>query len=139
MAEFVFRDMIQKRGLENEILVASAATSTEEIGNPVHPGTRRILKGIGISCEGKRAIQLKRSDYQTYDYILGMDAYNVKNILRLVGSDQENKVERLLAIAGEQRDIADPWYTGDFEKTYRDVKLGLEALLTKIVEKYHLE
>lgn len=129
MAEFVLRDMLQKRGLENRLQVASAATSTEELGNPVHPGTRRKLAEHGIRCNGKTARQITRKDYQDYDIIIGMDAYNMRNMQRAFGGDPDGKLFRLLSFCGESGDVADPWYTGNFDDTWRDVTRGCEALL----------
>ena len=135
MAEFVFKDMVAKRGLADQFEVASAATSTEEIwngvGNPVYPPAREELAKHGISCEGKRAVQLKKSDYDAYDYLIGMDYMNIKNIERMTGH-QGGKIKLLLSFAGEDRPISDPWYTGDFRKTYEDVVKGCEALLRSI-------
>ncbi len=129
MAEFVLKDMVKDR---SDIYVASAATSTEEIGNGVHPGTAGLLKRKGISTAGKRAVQLKRSNYDEYDHIIGMDDWNIRNILRITGGDPDGKVHKLLEYAGEQRDIDDPWYTHDFEATYRDVLKGCENLLKEL-------
>lgn len=131
MAEFVMKDLIKKAGID--AFVASAATSTEEIGNPVHRGTRAKLGEYGISTEGKYAVQLTKADYEKYDYIVGMDSYNIRNILRIIGSDPEGKVSKLLSFAGDGGDIADPWYTGNFDDTYRDVLKGCKALL-KIIK-----
>ena len=133
MAEFVLKDMVKKRGIEKEFFISSAATSTEEIGNSVHRGTREKLKQYGISTEGKYAVQLKRQDYQKYDYILAMDKANVKNIQRIVGEDSQNKVHLLLSYAEKNTDIADPRYTGDFDKTYDDIVEGCNAFLNKII------
>ena len=133
MAEFVLKDMVKKRGIEKEFFISSAATSTEEIGNSVHRGTREKLKQYGISTEGKYAVQLKRQDYQKYDYILAMYKANVKNIQRIVGEDSQNKVHLLLSYAEKNTDIADPWYTGDFDKTYDDIVEGCNAFLNKII------
>lgn len=133
MAEFVLKDMVKKRGIEKEFFISSAATSTEEIGNSVHRGTREKLKQYGISTEGKYAVQLKRQDYQKYDYILAMDKANVKNIQRIVGEDSQNKVHLLLSYAEKNTDIADLWYTGDFDKTYDDIVEGCNAFLNKII------
>lgn len=130
MAEFIMKDLVKKEGLESYI--ASAATSTEEIGNGVHYGTRNILKSLGISCEGKRAVQMTRDDYNKYDYIIGMDSANVRNITRIAGGDTDNKIFKLLSFAGESGDIADPWYTGNFDETYDDVLRGCKGLLEKI-------
>ncbi len=130
MAEFVMKDLCKKEGID--AFIASAATSTEEIGNPVHYGTRRKLSEYGISTEGKYAIQLTKSDYRKYDYIIGMDTANIRNILRIFGSDPEYKVYKLLSFAGEGGDIADPWYTGNFNETYDDVLRGCKALIEEI-------
>ena len=135
MAEFVMRDLVTKAGLGSQFHIASAATSTEEIGNPVHYGTRNKLREVGISTEGKYAVQMKRSDYKNYDYIIGMDSMNRRNILRMTGDDPEKKVYNLLEFAGESADIADPWYTGNFDRTYEDVLRGCKALLRHILEK----
>lgn len=133
MAEFIMKDMVEKRGLASEFYIASAATSTEEIwngvGNPVYPPAREELAKHGISCKGKRAIQIKKSDYNNYDYILGMDQWNMRNMMRILRSDPEGKVKLLLDYSDEPRDIADPWYTGDFALTYSDIVEGCEAFL----------
>ncbi len=135
MAEFVLKDMVEKRGLKDQFIIASSATSTEEIGNPVHHGTRNKLKEYGISIAGKTAVQLRKKDYASYDYVLGMDQRNVVNMLRIIGHDNENKVKRLLDYTDHPRDIADPWYTGDFDKTYEDVVEGCVSLLNEIFNK----
>lgn len=132
MAEFVFKDMVEKAGLSGSFEIASAATSREEIGNPVHPGTRRILDSLGISCRGKQAVQVTRRDYENYDYLIGMDSWNIQNMLRIFGSDPEGKVHKLLEFAGRSEDVADPWYTGNFDVTYRDVVEGCEGFLKYI-------
>ncbi|MBQ8790315.1 MAG: low molecular weight phosphotyrosine protein phosphatase [Ruminiclostridium sp.] len=132
MAEFVLRDMVAKQGRSDEFFIRSCATSTEEIGNPVHYGTRRKLLQVGISCEGKTAVQMTKADYEKYDYIIAMDENNIRNILRIIKSDPQNKVSLLLDFAGEHRNIADPWYTGDFDTTYIDVVKGCTALLEKL-------
>lgn len=133
MAEFVLKDMVKKRGIEQEFFISSAATSAEEIGNGVHRGTREKLKQYGISTEGKYAVQLKKQDYQKYDYILAMDKQNVKNIQKIIEGDSQNKVHLLLSYAEKNRDIADPWYTGDFDKTYDDIVEGCNAFLNKLM------
>ena len=135
MAEFVFKDMVTKKGLSDLFEIASAATSREEIGNPVHSGTKRILDGLGISCKGKRAVQTTRSDYNYYDYIIGMDGWNMRNMSKIYGGDPDNKLYKLLQFAGKSDDVADPWYTGNFDVTYRDVKAGCEGLLKHIMDK----
>jgi len=125
MAEFVMRHLTKD---DPNFFIRSAATSTEEIGNGVYPGTRRILNRLGIDCSGKRAVQMKKSDYAAYDYIIGMDSRNVVNIRRIAGGDPEGKVSLLLDWSGRGGDIADPWYTDNFEETYRDVLEGCQAL-----------
>jgi len=132
MAEFVFKAMITKAGLQDKFYIASAGTSTEELGNPVHPGTRKKLAEHGINCAGKYAVQITKADYDKYDYILGMDSQNIKNMNRIFDGNPDNKVKLLLEYTGESGDIADPWYTGDFEATYRDVLRGCTALLENI-------
>lgn len=137
MAEFVLKDMVKKAGRENEFVIASSATSTEEIwggvGNPVYPPARDELKKHGISCEGKRAVQVKKSDYENYDYLICMDENNMRNIRRIISSDPENKIVKLLSFTGENRNVADPWYSGDFETCYRDIYNGCKALLEKLI------
>ncbi len=128
MAEFVMKDIIQKEGKSAQYYVASAATSFEEIGNPVHPGTRNKLRQVGISTEGKYAVHLERTDYQKYDFLIGMDSWNMKNIMRIIGSDPDNKVYKLLDFTAHPADIDDPWYTHDFDTTYREVLEGCQAL-----------
>ena len=130
MAEFVLKDMVARRGLSERFEIASAATSTEEIGNPVHPGTVAELRHHGIGgFEGKRARQLRRADYDDWDFLVGMDAANIRNMRRMLGEDLDHKVFKLLEFAGTTRDVDDPWYTGDFETTYQDVVDGCEGLL----------
>lgn len=133
MAEFIFKDVVSGRNLADRFYIASAATSTEEIwdgtGNPVYPPAREELAKHGISCKGKRAVQLKKEDYEKYDYILGMDHWNLKNMLRIVKSDPEKKVKLLLDYSDAPRDISDHWYTGRFDVTYADVVEGCEAFL----------
>ncbi|MCD7739573.1 MAG: low molecular weight phosphotyrosine protein phosphatase [Lachnospiraceae bacterium] len=175
MAEFIFRDMLKKRGLDHEFFVASAATSSEEIyrgvGNPVYPPARKILAAHGISCEGKRAVQLRRSDYEKYDYLICMDRYNMQNAGIMLGGDPQGKLHKLMEFArqpveestvdsghirqsGEATDtwhsrrkavnaswyasrtpdVADPWYTGDFETAYGDIVKGCEGFLEYLKE-----
>ena len=132
MAEFVMKDMLQKNRLTHLAEVASAATSSYEIGNPVHPGTREKLSQHRISCKGKTARQLTRADYEAYDLIIGMDGGNMRDMLRIFGGDPEQKLHKLLSFCGDDSDVADPWYTGDFEATWRDVNRGCRALLDKL-------
>lgn len=133
MAEFVMKDMIEKKQLHHHFYVASAATSTEEIGNPVHYGTREKLREHGIYTEGKYAVQLSQKDYDRYDYLIGMEQRNLTNMMRILRGDPEGKVRRLLDFSANPRDIADPWYTGDFQITFEDVHQGCEGLLTYIL------
>lgn len=132
MAEFVLKDMVKKRGIASDFFIESRATSTEEIGNPVHRGTRTKLMQFGISTAGKTAIQLKKSDYEKYDLLICMDSANIRNTMRITGSDPDGKVSKLLSFANEGGDIADPWYTGNFDETYDDVLRGCEGLLKKL-------
>lgn len=132
MAEFVLKDMVKKRGVADDFFIESRATSTEEIGNGVHHGTTRKLAQYGISTAGKTAIQLRKSDYEKYDYFICMDSWNVRNTMRIIGSDKDGKVTKLLSFAGEGGDIADPWYTGNFDDTYDDVLRGCEGLLRSL-------
>ena len=133
MAEFVLRDLAAKDGLSDEIQTASAATSSEELGNPVHRGTRERLAREGISTQGKRAVRLRREDYAQYDYLLGMDRWNVQNMKRMTGGDPEGKIKLLLDFTNRPgEEIADPWYTGDFEATYRDVLEGCQGLIAHL-------
>ena len=129
MAEFVMKDLVKKAGISDNFLIESRATSTEEIGNPVHRGTTRKLAQYGISTDGKTAIQLQKSDYNKYDFLICMDSANIRNTMRIISSDPENKVSKLLSFAGESGDIADPWYTGNFDETYEDVLRGCMGLL----------
>ena len=129
MAEFVMKDLVAKAGLSDKFEIASAATSTEEIGNPVYPPAKAELARHGISCEGKRARQVTKADYAEYDYLIGMDGANIRNMLRIFGGDPDGKVARLLSYAGSERDISDPWYTGEFGTTYNDVLEGCTAFL----------
>lgn len=133
MAEFVLKDMTKKCGMSEQFQIASAATSTEEIwngvGNPVYPPAKEELNRHQISCEGKRACQMKREDYLYYDYLIGMDQANIRNMMRICKGDPQGKIKLLLEYAGEHRDIADPWYTNEFHTTYCDVVRGCEGLL----------
>ncbi|MDO5551718.1 MAG: low molecular weight protein-tyrosine-phosphatase [Lachnospiraceae bacterium] len=139
MSEFVMKDIVRKAGLQDRFYIASAATSTEEIGNPVHWGTREKLKSVGISTAGKTAVQMKKSDYKAYDYLIGMDNWNVRNMLRITGGDPDKKIYKLLEFAGSDREVADPWYTGDFEATYRDVTAGCQGLFDWLLANENME
>lgn len=133
MAEFIMKDMVAGAGLAEQFRIASAATSTEEIwngvGNSVYPPAKAKLREHGIDCAGKRAVQLTRGDYEKYDYLIGMDSANICNMHRMLGGDPEGKIFKLLSFAGAERDIADPWYTGDFEAAYADIVEGCQGLL----------
>ena len=133
MAEYIMKDLMKKAGLEDQFQIASAATSREEIGNGVHPGTRRKLAEFGISTAGKRAVQLTAADYDKYDLLLGMDGANLRNMRRMLGGDPEGKVRLLLDFTNRPGEIADPWYTGNFDQTYIDVRDGCAALLTRLL------
>lgn len=135
MAEFVFKDIVKKQGLEKEFYIKSSATSYEEIGNNIHYGTRNKLIQKGISFENRKAIRLKPEDYKKYDYIIGMENSNIKNIKRIVGEDYENKVYKLLDFSNNPRDIADPWYTRNFEITYNDVVDGCNGFMNYLKNK----
>lgn len=131
MAEFVFRTLVSDEGLGESFVVASSATSTEELGNPVYPPVRALLASLGIDTAGKYAVQLSRADYSRYDLFVGMDSANVRNMCRIFGSDPECKVVKLLDYVGGG-DVADPWYTRDFDAAYRDVFRGCRALLEAV-------
>lgn len=129
MCHFYFQDLVNKKGLGDLFQIDSAATSTEEIGNPVHPGTRKKLAQAGISCAGKTARQMTKKDCEFYDYLIGMDSWNIRNMQRIAGKDNEYKIHKLLEFTGSSKDVADPWYTGNFEDTWRDTVHGCQALL----------
>lgn len=133
MAEFILKDMVNNLGLSDQFEIASAATSAEEIwngvGNPVYPPARAELAKHGISCEGKRAVQMKASDYDKYDYLIGMDSMNIRNMERITGHKKGDKIYKLLEFAGLEEDCRDPWYTSRFDETYRDVVTGCTAFL----------
>ena len=133
MAEFVFKDMVRKENLENEFLILSAATSSEEIGNHIHSGTRRKLKEVGVPFdESKTAVKIKKTDYDEFDYIIGMDSMNVVNMKMVFVGDPDGKIFKLLYFSGLERDIADPWYTGNFDVTYDDILMGLSGFLKAV-------
>lgn len=129
MAEFVMKDIVEKAGLQDEFYIESAATSTEEIGNEVYPPAKRKLAEHNISCKGKTARQMRRADYERFDLLIGMDEWNIRNMNRICGGDPENKIHKLLDYTTRKGDVADPWYTGDFDATWRDVTEGCQCLL----------
>ena len=137
MAEFIFKKLLREKGVEEQFVVSSCATSTEEIwngvGNPVYPPAKRELAKHNISCEGKRAVQLKKSDYAAFDYLVAMDTNNVRNIMRVIGSDKDDKVRKLMSYTNRGGDVADPWYSGDFETCYNDIYEGCRGLLEKLI------
>lgn len=132
MAEFVMKDIVKREGLSEQFEINSAATSTEEIGNPVYPPARRTLSEHGISCDGKIARRMTKGDYDYYDYIIAMDKNNIRNIERIVGEDKDHKISLLLSYSGIDRDISDPWYMGNFDATWNDVVKGCKGLLEHI-------
>ena len=135
MAEFIFRDMVTRAGLEGDFEIASAAASTEELGNPVYPPARRKLREHGIDCSGKTARQITRNDYNRYDLIIGMDGANMRSMLRSFGGDPAGKLSTLLDHAGRPGEsVADPWYSGDFDAAWRDVYDGCAGLLKELQE-----
>ena len=132
MAEFVMKDLVQRAGLADSFLIESAATSTEEIGNSVYPPARRKLAEHGIGCAGKTARQMTRADYDRYDLLIGMDSRNISNMRRICGGDPAGKIVMLMDFTHRPGDVADPWYTGDFEATWRDVLEGCQELLDRL-------
>ena len=135
MAEFVMKDIVEKAGLSHEFEIASAATSTYEIGNPVYPPARQKLAEHGISCAGKTARQITKRDYENYDYIVAMDKSNLRNLRAMLGDDTMGKISLLMDYTSRPADVADPWYTGDFQATWEDVNEGCRELLTFIMNK----
>ena len=138
MAEFIFKKMLDEKGISSEFLVASSATSTEEIswngiGNPVYPPARAELKKHGIDCGGKRAVQLKREDYEKYDLFIGMDSNNIRNMHRIFDEDRENKIRKLMDYTNQGGDVADPWYSDRFDIAYRDIFDGCKGLLKVLI------
>ena len=132
MAEFVMKDLTAKAGRAAEFHIESAATSREELGNSVYPPARKLLNSKGIDCSGKRARQITKKDYDNFDLLIGMDEMNIVNMRRVFGDDQEGKIHMLMDFTGRPGDVADPWYTGDFETTWTDVLEGCENLLKQL-------
>ncbi len=132
MAEFVMKDLVRRAGREDEIFVASAACRRDEIGSDTYLGTREKLDEMGIPYQRRRAVQITKADYENYDFIVAMDMENMRDLDRLSGGDPQKKIRRLMEFAGESRDVADPWYTGDFDTTYMDVLKGCKALLNSL-------
>lgn len=132
LAEFMLKKYVNDRGISTEFEIASAATSREEIGNDIHYGTRSILRKYSIPSSPRSARQMTKRDYEYYDYLIGMDTANIRNMTRIAGGDPEGKIYKLLTFADSGLDVADPWYTGDFESTYRDLCVGLDAFLEEL-------
>ena len=134
MAEFIMKDLVHQAGLGDAFEIASAATSTEEIGNPVYPPARRALAEHGIRCQNRAARQMLREDYAYYDLLIGMDDTNLRNMRRIAGGDPAGKIHRMLEYAGREGSVADPWFTGDFETAFRDIREGCAGLLRQLAE-----
>ena len=138
MAEFIFKDMVAKKGMADDFYIESCATSTEEIwngiGNPVYPPAKRELAKHGIGCDGKRARQITKEDYDKFDLILCMDDNNVRNVKWIIPSDPQDKIKKLMTFAGTNANVADPWYTGDFETTYNDILQGCKGLFEYLID-----
>ena len=138
MAQFVLQDLVNKRGWQDLFYIDSAATSREEIGNPPHYGTVNKLRQVGVPVLKHRAVQMTKQDYEKYDYLIGMDTWNIRNMNRIVGNDPEGKIYKLLPFSGQSGDIADPWYTGNFDETYRDVLAGCNGFLDFLIQEGRL-
>ena len=138
MAEFILKNMLSEQGIVSEFYVASCATSTEEIwngiGNPVYPPAKEELAKHGISCEGKRAVQLQKSDYEKYDMFIGMDSANIRNMHRIFGGDKDSKIRKLMDYTSRGGDVADPWYSGKFEIAHKDIYDGCKALMEELTK-----
>ena len=132
MAEYVMRDLVRQAGLEDQVQVASSATSREELGNPVYPPARRKLAEHGIACEGHAARQMTAADYDRFDLLIGMDQNNLRNMNRICGGDPQHKLRMLMDYTDRPGEVADPWYTGDFERTWQDVLAGCQGLLEQL-------
>ena len=135
MAEFFMKQLVKEKGLENDFLIKSAATSREELGNSIYPPVRRILDARGIDYKGKVSVQVTRDDYNRYDYLVCMDKNNIRNLTRIIGEDAQNKVSLLLDFTDTPRDVADPWYTGNFDITENDIENGCKCLLNYLLKK----
>lgn len=137
MAEFILKNMVSQKGLQENFIICSSATSTEEIwngvGNPVYPPARAVLESHGIDPTGKRAVQLNKSDYEKYDLFIGMDSANIRNMRRIFGSDSKGKIHKLMEYTHSTADVSDPWYTGDFDRCYNDIYKGCKALLKSLI------
>ena len=134
MAEFIMKQMVEQRGIADKFYIESCATSNEEVGNPVYPPARQVLQSRGINCSAKRARRITKGDYDRFDYIVCMDSNNLRNLKLMFPNDNGKKISKILSFAGIDRDVADPWYSGDFTATEEDVVIGCEAIL-KYIEK----
>lgn len=134
MAEFVFKDMVKRAGIQDKFYVKSAAATSEEIGNGVHRGTVKKLMQEGVEMYHRQAWMIKRETYEQYDRIIAMDNENIRDMLRIFGGDPQGKIQLLMSLCGENREVADPWYTGNFDKTYEDIKQGCAALLKELIQ-----
>ena len=134
MAEFVMKHLVREAGLADKILVESKALHRDEIGSDTHRGTREVLRAHGIPFSKRRATLMSAADYSAFDIIIGMDTENMNDLDRLTGGDPDRKVRRLLSYSGKKHDVADPWYTGNFDVTYRDVNAGCRALLRTLTD-----
>ncbi len=132
MAEFVMKKLVSDAGYSDEFYIASSATSTEELGNPVYPPAKSELAKHGIGCAGKCAVQLRKTDYEKYDHFIGMDTANIRNMNRIFGTDREGKISKLLTFAGRGEDVSDPWYSRDFARAYADIEAGCKGLLAHL-------
>lgn len=139
MAEYILRDKVEKMGYGSQFHIESAATSTEELGNPPHHGTQKILSDLGISCYGKRAVQIKKKDYDKYDFILGMDDMNIRNMCRVFGEDRDHKIFKFLDFSENPRNIADPWYTGNFKRTYDDIVEAGDSFIEYLIKENYIK
>lgn len=137
MAEFILKNMVSQKGLQENFIICSSATSTEEIwngvGNPVYPPARAVLESHGIDPTGKRAVQLNKSDYEKYDLFIGMDSANIRNMRRIFGGDSKGKIHKLMEYTHSTADVSDPWYTRDFDRCYNDIYKGCKALLKSLI------
>ena len=134
MAEFIMKKLAADSGAGDDICISSSAVSTEEIGEPVYPPARSELAKHGIGCAGKTAVQLRKSDYDKYDLFIGMDTSNIRNMMRIFGSDRDGKIYKLMSFAGRGDDVSDPWYSRDFGKAYEDIEEGCKGLLRFIAD-----
>ena len=132
MAEFIMKELVKEEKLEWKFEIASAATSAEELGNPVYPPAKRELAAHGISCKGKTARQMSKRDYAEWDYLVCMDSWNMRNMLRICGGDPDGKMSMLMSFAGRNEEVADPWYTGDFAGVYQQITEGCRAMLMQL-------